>query len=166
VESREVFTHLRLNIYPDGGVARLRYLLLYLFLVDIGSVSLVWVGARTSWLRELVEYYTENQRSTVQSFEEEKNWALPLPASECGPVWRLPYDASGGEPHSLAGGEVGGGAQFRRMDRHSGTLYSNPFTEIHVRVYGVSVSLYLWSVKVNFQNWRNTRWNPDDTGKC
>jgi hypothetical protein len=55
------------------------------------------------------------------------NWVPPSPASECGlpPSWVL-----GGATLACGGG--GGETQFRRLDRHPGTLYSNLLYSVHV----------------------------------
>ncbi len=50
------------------------------------------------------------------------NWVPPTPQPS------VATPGGGGLSHSLAGGGGGAGDQFRRLDRHCGPLYSNPFT--------------------------------------
>jgi hypothetical protein len=83
--------------------------------LDIGLLILNCVP-----VKELL-YSIQSTRVSIQS----SKLGPPTPSHESkggsplGPKW-------GGA--TLACGEGGGGTQFRRLDRHSGTLYSNPFT--------------------------------------
>ncbi len=69
------------------------------------------------WLVQSIVHpteYTQRARLSVQSSE--LGHPTPSPASECCPT----RESKGGDTLACGGG--GGGTQFRRRDRHSGTL--------------------------------------------
>jgi len=53
-------------------------------------------------------------------------------------------DTSGGDTHSLVGSRWGGGSQFRRRDRHYGTLFFNSFSLISLLSFILFFLLLYW----------------------